>query len=155
MEFPIPVEGFENRNLTLKAGGFWKGARIWIDGQPAAKAPKRGYYLLKRNDGQEVMARFRGFLNPIPPVEIDGRLFHVVEPLKWYQWVWCGWPIVLMFMGGFLGALLGGGAFVTNARIFREDINGVLKYFVTAVVSIVAVVLFVLIAGSVQLALKK
>lgn len=155
MEFPIQTEGFENRNLILKAGGFWKGARIWIDGQPAARGPKRGYYLLKRNDGQEVPARFRGFLDPIPPVEIDGRLFHVVEPLKWYQWIWLAWPVLLIFLGGFLGGLLGGGALVTNTRIFRENINGVLKYFVTGVVSVLAVVLFVIIAGSVQLALKK
>jgi len=155
VDYPIDTRGFENRNFFLRPGSFFKGARLWIDGQEVPKGPKRGYYLLRRNDGQESLARFRGFLDPIPAIEIDGEVIRVVGPLKWYQWVWGAWPVILLFMGGALGGLLGGAAVAVNAHLFRAEMHPALKYFLTAAVSMAAVVLFIIIAGALQLALHK
>jgi hypothetical protein len=155
MDYPITAEGFENREFTLRPGGFFKGARLWIDGQEVPKGLKRGFYSLKRNDGQEVLARFRGFLDPIPAVEIDGKITRVVEPLRWYQWVWGSWPVILLFLGGAIGGFLGGAAVAINAHLFRANVSPILKYFLTAAVSTAAVILFILIAGAFQLLIAK
>jgi hypothetical protein len=156
MDIPIQVEGFENRNLVLKTPTVWRGAQLWIDGGKAPKGPKRGRFLLKRNDGREVMARFRNvFVDPMPDVEIDGQLIKTVEPLAWYQMIWCYWPILLITLGGALGGFIGACAIMLNARLFREDLHPAFKYFVTGMVSVFSFVLVFLLVAWLQWSLKR
>ena len=44
---------------------------------------------------------------------------NVAEPLPLYVWVWSALPVLLVLIGGALGALVGFIAFATNTRIFR------------------------------------
>ena len=148
MEYPVHIDGFEGRQLSVTSGGILAGARLFVDGQPAPKGPKRGQLLLRRNDGTEVVARLRGgFVDPIPEIIIDGKTVAVAEPLRWYQWGWAGLPLVLLILGGALGAI---GAFI-NGRIFRSALPGIAKYVVTAMVFAGSVILFLLLASILDL----
>ncbi|MBP7688077.1 MAG: hypothetical protein KA765_09220 [Thermoflexales bacterium] len=113
---------------------------------PAPKGPKRGQFLLRRNDGVEVVARFiKGyFLDPIPTVVIDEHPYVVAEPMKWYQWLWVGLPVLLVFSGGALGGLIGGAATGINGRVFRSTQQTVAKYLITGLISIIAIVAFLM-----------
>lgn len=146
MQYPLTVPGFENRQLVVESSGIWSGAKLLIDGEPAPKGPKRGQFVLHRFDGSEAIAQFRGtnFLDPIPQVVIDGKPFSATEPLKWYQWLWCGLPFVLAIIGGALGGLFGGIACAINGRVFRYNLNGLAKYLLTGLVSLGAVVAFLI-----------
>jgi hypothetical protein len=136
MQYPVQAKGFEGRQLILEASGFFSTAKLWIDGQLAPKGPKRGQFLLRRLDGTEAIAKFRTiFLDPVPQLIIDNDIVKVVEPLKWYQWVWAGLPILLIFVGGALGAILGVLATSFNTRIFRSEMSGLVQYLTVAVVS--------------------
>jgi hypothetical protein len=144
MQYPLSLPGFENRGLFVETGGFWSGAKIIIDGEPAPKGPKRGQFLLRRLDGTEIIAQLRvnNFLDPIPQVVIDGENILIAEPLKWYQWVWGGLPFALAIIGGALGGLLGGIALVINGRVFRSDLKNPVKYLLTGIISIATVIAF-------------
>jgi len=83
-------------------------------------------------------------LDPVPQVVIDGQTFPVTEPLKWYQWLWSGLPFVLAIIGGALGGLFGGIACAINGRVFRYNLNGLAKYLLTGLVSLGAVVAFII-----------
>lgn len=144
MQYPFTVPGFENRQLCVETGGFWSGAKLLIDGEPAPKGPKRGQFSLRRLDGTEVIAQLRitNYLDPIPQVIIEGHSFSAVEPLKWYQWVWGGLPFALVIIGGALGGLFGGIALVINGRMFRSNRNGWAKYLLSGAISLGAVIAY-------------
>ena len=147
MGYKANVEGFEGQDLEVNVS-FWTGPKLLVNGQPAPKSTKRGEMLLERNDGRQVVAIWKqqmmGF--DVPQLVVDGKPVKLVEPLQWYQWLWGGWPVVLVFVGGALGAIAGVLAFTINARLFRTEMNPVLKYVVTAVVSGGAVLAYFIVA---------
>jgi hypothetical protein len=104
--------------------------------------------ILQQDDGRQVTAgwkpRFLGL--DVPRLVVDGRTVQIVEPLKWYQWLWAGWPILLLFVGGALGAIAGMLGVVINTRVFRAEISEMLKYLVTGVVSLLVVLAYLVAA---------
>lgn len=147
MGYTATIEGFEGQQIEVNVG-FWSGPKLLVNGQPAPKGQKRGEMVLQRNDGRQVVASWKpqalGF--DVPQLVVDGKAVNLVEPLKWYQWVWGGWPVLLLFFGGALGAIAGVLGFSINAKIFRTEMSEVLKYVVTGAVSVLAVVAYFVVA---------
>ncbi len=145
MNYPINLEGFEGQAIEMKSGGLIAGPKLLVNGQSAPKGPKRGQMLLRRNDGAEAIAtlkpRFMGL--DVPQLSVDGKTISVVEPLKWYVWVWSALPILLVFIGGALGAITGIIAFAINTQVFRSSRTTAVKFIVTAIVSLLAAVVYV------------
>src|SRR5262249_6380991 len=140
--YMINAAGFEGRQLIVQGSGLFSGAKLFLDNQPAPKGAKRGIFLLRRNDGREVEARMQGFFDPVPNLIIDGLKIELENPLQWHQWLWMGLPMVLLFLGGGLGGLLGGLSMAINVRIFRSDIGNVGRYLATAAISGFAVLIY-------------
>lgn len=149
MEYKVNIPGFEGRQIILKCGGFFSGPSLKVDGRPAQKGKKKGDLLLVRNDGTKVVVRLNiaNFLDPVPQVVVNGKKLKVVEPLKWYQWAWAGAPILLIFIGGFVGGLIGGLAAAVNGKVLRSDMNEISKYALTGIVSVVAIIGFLILAA--------
>ena len=147
MQYPVTIEGFEVSEIVLETPGIFSGAKLLVNGQPAPKGEKRGQYLLQQDDGTQVPAKLKGsFLDPVPQIVINDKVIKVVEPLKWYQWIWAGLPILLIFIGGFIGAIFGVVATSFSTRVFRSEMSAVLQYVLVGVISIVAVVVYFIIA---------
>jgi hypothetical protein len=143
MNYIAKVEGLENQNIEAKVG-FWSGPKLLVNGEPASKGTKRGEMVLQHSDGKQVIARWKPqFLGlDVPQLIVDGKTITLVEPLKWYQWAWGGWPVLLFFGGGALGAMAGMIAVAINAKVFRAEMSEVLKYLVAGAVSILAVIAY-------------
>ena len=91
------------------------------------------------------------FVDPIPTVMIGTEKFHPTEPMSWGQYIWAGWPVIMVFVGGLVGALFGVGAGMINGRIMRNDgMSDIIKYAVTGGISIVAVILTFAVAVAVS-----
>ncbi|MBI5302299.1 MAG: hypothetical protein HY868_09185 [Chloroflexi bacterium] len=149
MEYLVAIEGFEGQHLSLTPQGFFTGSKLLVDGQPAPKGKKRGQFILRRNDGTEIVAQIHSAvlgLDPVPQLVVDGKTIHIAEPFKWYQLLWSGIPILLLFIGGGLGALCGATAFAINARIFRSQKSGAVKYLMTAAVTVASAATFFILA---------
>ena len=147
MEYPIiGVPGFEGRTILLKPAGLFSNVKLIVDNE-VLKPRWGGKYTLHRMDGSEVQARLRSNLvDPIPQLEVDKKMYWAVKPLPWYQVVWSAIPILLIFAGGALGAIVGLLAAYSNTRIFRSDLQPVLKYVVTGLVTIAALVVVLVLA---------
>jgi hypothetical protein len=147
MSYSTGIEGFEGQNVEVKTS-FWTGPKLLINSAPAPKGKKRGEMLLQRNDGRQVSAvwrqQFMGF--DVPQLIVDGKVINIVEPLPWYQWLWVSLPILLVFMGGIPGTIIGIIAFTINAKTFRTELNDILKYLATGAVSILAAIIYFIVA---------
>ncbi|WP_092459687.1 hypothetical protein [Thermoflavifilum thermophilum] len=143
MNYEVNIEGFEGQDIEVKTS-FWSGPKLLINGQLAPKGSKRGEMLLQSNVGKQFVARWKPQIMgiDIPQLVVGDKVINLVEPLKWYQWVWGGLPIALVFVGGALGAIAGITGFAINAKVFRTEMDSVLKYVVSAAVSISAVVAY-------------
>ena len=143
MNYKVSLEGFEGQDIEVRTS-FWSGPKLFVNGEIAPKGDKRGEMLLRRNDGREVIVKWKPQILglDVPQLIIENREINFVEPLKWYQWLWSGLPIALVFIGGILGAIAGIAGFSINANIFRAEMNSVLKYIVSGAVSILAVVAY-------------
>jgi len=143
MSYKANIEGFEGQNIEVIVS-FWSGPKLLINGNPAPKGSKRGEMMLQRNDGKQVIASWKPQVLglDVPQLIVDGKVTNLVEPLKWYQCVLGGWPVLLVFMGGVLGAVAGMIGFIINAKIFRTKMNDVLKYVISGAVSVLAVIAY-------------
>jgi hypothetical protein len=150
MEIAVNHEKLHGRRITVKTSGFFRGPRLLSNGNPIEG--KRGTYALRDIHGKEVMVKMKGnFLDPIPKLEIDGEAFPLDRPLAWYQYVWMGLPIILVFVGGALGAVVGISATYSSARIFRSERTSFSKYLISGLISVAAVIVFVIALVSFQI----
>lgn len=146
MDYQIDgVSGFESRKVVVRSPGIFSGPKLLIDDEVVKGS--WGKYTLRRNDGKEIAARVvNNFIDPVPQLVVDGQTYAPIPPLPWYQLVWAGAPILLLFIGGFVGALFGAVAAYFNTYIFRSSLQPVLKYVVTAFISGAAIVLYLILA---------
>jgi hypothetical protein len=147
MSYNPKIEGLEGKNIEVQIG-FWTGPKLLINGESAAKGRKRGEMIIPLNDGRQVTATWKAQALglDIPQLIVDGKVINLVEPLKWYQWIWGSWPIILLFTGGALGALAGMLSVVINTRVFRTEMNDILKYIVSGAVTVLAVAAYLVAA---------
>lgn len=57
--------------------------------------------------------------------------------------VMAGWPLLLVAVGGLIGALLGFGAYSINLKIYKSDMPAALKVVLNIGVGLVAIVLWI------------
>lgn len=147
MDYPISgVPGFESHRIILRSSGMFSGPKLLIDDEVIKGS--WGKYTLRRDDGTEVFARLvNNIFDPIPQLVVDGKVYSSVPPLPWIQMGWAGAPILLLFIGGMIGAILGLLAAYLNTRIFRLELHIALKFVLTGFISCIAVLLCLIIVG--------
>lgn len=146
MRYKIEIEGFEGQNIEIETAGFFSGFKIFVNGVLAPKGNKRGEVILRKNDGSISIATWKQQMLGLdfPQLAVDGKIIKIVEPLKWYEYIWNGLPILLIFTGGFIGAFFGVIGFSSNIKIFRSTISTPFKFISTALVSGLTVVIYLI-----------
>jgi len=149
MVLPFEHDDFQGRNLAISTAGFFKSVCLLENGVKVKG--KRKKFTVNDNQGspREINLKI-SFLDPIPKVEVDGRIIQLARSLTWYEYLWMGLPIMLIFVGGGLGALFGIGATYTSVRIFRSKRKITIKYLLSGAVSISAVAAYLVLAVAVQ-----
>jgi hypothetical protein len=146
MRYQMNLVGLSDRKVEVESSIFG-GPRLLVDGQPAPKGPKRSQFLVRGTDGRDSVVELKTTLpDPVPQVLWAGQTIRLEDPLKWYQWLWVGLPLALMFLGGGIGGLVGAVAVTVNVRILRSNMSGILRYAATAIVSIAACGMYLAIA---------
>ena len=64
----------------------------------------------------------------------------------WYHYIWIGWPLIMVALGGAIGGGLGGAAAAINYKVFQKTQNPVLRYVWTGLISVAAIVAYVVCA---------
>lgn len=146
MRYQTNLVGLSDRRIEVESSVFG-GSKLLVDGQPAPKGPKRSQFLVRGTDGRDSVVELKKVLpDPVPQVLWAGQTIRLEEPLAWYQWLWVCIPLVLMFVGGAIGGVVGAVAMTINTRILRSKLSGLLRYATTAIVSALAGGAYVVIA---------
>ena len=150
MEIAITHPKLQGQRLALRTAGFFRGPQILLNGTPIKG--KRGKYLLRNSQGQEVALQIKSnHIDPIPKLVIDGEKVQLARDLTWYEYLWMGLPIILVVSGGALGAMIGIGATYSSSRIFRSERGTFSKYLLSSLISIGAIVGFIVVAVVIQI----
>jgi hypothetical protein len=67
----------------------------------------------------------------------------------------CGWPLILVFLGGAIGGGLGGAAYGVNMAIYKSNLPTAAKIALNLITGTAAIILWIMIAAWVQLTFKK
>jgi hypothetical protein len=151
MELPITHPAFQTTRLAVETAGFFRGPRLLVNDVPAERTKRK--YIVRSDNGTNVTIELKAnFLDSIPKVKVGDDMLNVARPLTWYEYVWLGIPILLVFTGGALGAFVGIFAVYSSARVFRGDRGAFAKYAVTALISVSAFVIFAVLVTALQIA---
>jgi hypothetical protein len=152
MRIEIKHPAFKAQRLSIETASFLTGPKLLLN-SVVAKRNGRGYVVMS-DTGQEVPVKvLYNFLDPIPKVKIGEETIELAKPLKWYEYVWIGIPMLLVFAGGALGGFVGAGSTVVNGRIFRSDRGALSKYALAAVTTVAGAAVFFVIAVAIQIAI--
>ena len=86
---------------------------------------------------------------PVSPVIPRAPIHPVIEQkskLAWYEHVWIALPIALLGVGGAIGGACGGAAWAINKTVFKKTENLALRYVWTGLISVSAVVVYLVLA---------
>ena len=144
MKYTVDLEGFEGQKIEVQPAGLFGAPKLFVNDVEARNGAKRGEMILTSNDGREVVAAWRNNFLDVPKLVVENKSINVVKPLAWYEWVWNGWPVVLLFGGGALGGLFGALAIVINLNVFRSQQNTGLKYLLTGLISFSALIAYII-----------
>jgi hypothetical protein len=146
-DIAIPLEGFEGRGLRYRIRGALRPGQLILDDKPLKR--QRRKYIARDNTGREVVLQLKPRLvDPVPTLRVDGKQLQLVAPLKWYEYLWAGLPLLLTVVGGAIGGGLGGAAAYQNVRLFRTDQRASRKYLDAAAISVAAVIAYLVLASS-------
>ena len=152
MDIPVRLPGMEGQNIALRPANFM-APKLLLNGQPLRK--EKGFFQLRSNTGSTLAVKMKGrFLDPIPNLIVGGQTIELAPALAWYQYVWLGIPIVLVFIGGGIGGFCGGMAAMTSSRVFRSDLSATMKYGITGLISLSAFIAYMVVAGLFVAAMK-
>jgi hypothetical protein len=145
MRIEVQHPAFKRRHLSVETASVFSGPKLLLNDAVVKK--DRGRYSVKSDSGAEKLIQMRyNLIDPVPSLKIDGEAVNLLEPLQWYEHVWSGLPILLVFAGGMLGGLVGGIATMANGRLFRSERGSVAKYGLAGLVTASAVVVFLVLA---------
>jgi hypothetical protein len=145
---PIELDRFKGKKLSLQAARFWSGPKIFENDAPLKR--QKGKYLIRDNGGREAIIKLKyNLIDSIPRLVVDGETIDLVAPLKWYEMMWIGLPVLLIFAGGAIGAVLGFLATSCSGKIFRSNNNIFAKYLLTGILSGFSILAYILAAGTI------
>ncbi|TCV85428.1 hypothetical protein [Sulfurirhabdus autotrophica] len=141
--FEVQHSEFREQRLTVEAAGWFRGPRLLLNGNIVPR--QKGCYKVKSDSGAETTLRLKyNYLDPIPKIKIGEEVIELASSLKWYEYVWMNIPIVLMFIGGAIGGLVGALGANASGKIFRSDRGAVAKYGFSALITLGAFIAYVI-----------
>lgn len=119
---------------------------VWINGQLAEKVGGLSRaFLIPLSDGTvKKLEVDRGGIDYIPRVYIDGERIAIARKLKWYELILGGMPLLLLLLGGALGALCGMIAMITNYKVLRSEKSNTVKILLIIGITALSVILYLI-----------
>ncbi len=150
MQLEVQHPAFKAQRLAVETAGWFHGPRLLLNGTVVQKEKAR--YTVAADSGVEIVIQLKyNYLDPIPKIKIGDEVTELARSLKWYEYLWMGIPIVLVFSGGAIGGLVGAVAANASGRVFRSDRSSPAKFGLSALITLSAFIAFVVLVTVFQL----
>jgi hypothetical protein len=141
---PVVVESsFWSSRFTITAGGF-----------PATRVGRNRYALPAAGSATVEATVSGGFFDAYPTLTINGVKHRTGPAVPVVLRVLAVLPIVLVFLGGFVGGLIGAIGWAANMAILRVVVSSPVKVLLMLAVLVVTVVAWVEVAAAISVAVN-
>lgn len=153
--YALRLPDFEEHEIVIKTS-FLSKPVLLFDGVPVALDKTSKNYVLTSERGLIAKIEIRpAVFDPLPQVWVDGDKLSLAAPLKWYQWVWMGIPLVaLVILGGAIGSIFGIIAAFLNIQVFRSHLPLAVRYLLTLMITLLSVTLYLIVATYISLLIQ-
>lgn len=142
MQIEVVHPAFVIQRLTVESAGWLTGPKLLVNGLAAKKL--KGVFSVASDNGTQIPIKINfNLIDPIPKITIGDESVELAPSLKWYEWVWAGIPVVLIFGGGAIGGFVGALGACASGRVFRSDRSTFAKYGFSALITFGVVIAFV------------
>lgn len=145
MEYSINLPEIEKGKLKLLVPQFFGKPKLVYNNIEIPKLNNR-YAVSGNNETPYFLTLKNNLFDPVPKVEVNNKPIQIVQAIKWYEYLWMGLPIVLIFQGGLIGAIFGFFASRINISIFRNNKKQIVKYLLTLGISLFVICAYLIIA---------
>jgi hypothetical protein len=150
---PLTIPGLAGP-VVVDLNSFTGRTAVTVNGQPVPRIGRR-VYALPAAGGGTVNAEVRpGVLDPFPSLQINGVKHRTGPQIPIALRILTFVPILLVGVGGLVGGLIGALGMIGNLAIARLSLPSVVKALLMLVVLGVAVVVWVIVAGTIVAATK-
>lgn len=142
VEAAIDAPEFKGQDLRVKFS-FWKGPQLYLDGKLQKPTRRKLFsytrlYQVNNAEQEEVEVSISSkILDPNPVVKIHERFYPIEYNLRWYEYLWLGFPLLLFLVGGLIGIVLGSVTVLVNSRYFQSRRKTAEKYSLTGLIMVV------------------
>jgi hypothetical protein len=141
MRFAIHHPAFKSQRLSVQTALGLGGPKLLLNDEIVKR--QYGTYPMLSDSGSQFLAQMDvNWVDTIPVVKIGGKSISVAKPLRWFEYAWICVPLLLVFVGGMLGLIVGWGSAIFSTRIFRSDRSARTKYVLAAACSLMGVAVF-------------
>lgn len=151
MEFKFELD---RKNIVTIKKSFWTGKiSVYTNGREEKQLDIKGKpFLIRKANGSSVKMYVKNnMLDPVPRVTVKDKEIELVKKLPSYAYALSVLPLGLLFVGGFIGAILGFLGVAINFRLFRTQYKTPLKVLITVGVSVSSFVVYILFAYLIQI----
>ena len=150
MDIVVPHIKFRNQRLSIRTAGIFDGPIVLLNDLPIKRINSK--YHVRNDLGEEIVIKLKSnFLDPMPKAMIGEESVMLALPFTWYEYLWIGVPILLVSMGGAIGAGLGMVAAYVSGRIFRSARSVGFRYLLSGLVSVSAFLIFVILSIAIRI----
>lgn len=127
----------------------WSGKQnVLVNGHPAKQSAqskrRKPEFLIPDSTGTEKTLELKSSLFGDLTAFLDGEKIQVTPPLKWYQYIFGGLPIILIFTGGAIGGIFGVLGSLSNYSVLRSKLNVAMKILAVIGISAISLLLYLL-----------
>ncbi len=123
----------------------WTGkSKILVDGNPTKKLNRKSFSY--ESDDQTYSIKLTGNSLFGMSLDVNGETIEVLKKLHPLEIIVSLIPVILVFLGGALGGLIGAGAIIINLSVMRNTDKILIKIIEPLAVSVAAYYLYLLIA---------
>lgn len=148
MTYNFKLSDYPNDSFRMNIS-FWTGkSELYMNRTAIEQLKEKGKpFLIPQPKGDGFVKAFPkpSFPDFVPHLEINGEKKFIAPKLSLIQYAIGAIPICLLFLGGFLGGIVGVPAALINFHIFRNKETETTKYLKVSGVIVVAYVLYYII----------
>lgn len=145
MELQVTHPGFKHQRLSVRTADSVTSPALLLNGTVIMRTHSE--CTLIDDFGDVVSVQFSPELTGhLPTLKLDGESITLIRSLTWDEYVWSGLPLLLVFVGSALGAVIGYFGALINIKIMRTGRSALVRYGLTSVTNLFSLFVLLVVA---------